>query len=58
MKILFIPNWNVKRLAEDNSSLQAPDKYVDGHPYWFFRYFPKDTRADIIDMAQKRGSGK
>ena len=53
MKILFIPNWNVKRLAEDNSSLQAPDKYVDGHPYWFFRYFPKDTQVDIIDIGAK-----
>ena len=32
MKILFIPNWNVKRLDKDDASLQAPDKYVDGQP--------------------------
>ena len=53
MKILFIPNWNVKRLDKDDSSLQAPDKYVDGQPYWFFRYFPKDTQVDIIDIGRK-----
>ena len=53
MKILFIPNWNVKHLLEDDPAIQAPDKYVKGKPYWFFRYFPKDTEVDIIDIGKK-----
>lgn len=55
MKILFIPNWNVKHLLEDDPAIQAPDKYVKGKPYWFFRYFPKDTEVDIIDIGKNRG---
>lgn len=37
MKILFIPNWRVKHLEEDDAHIQAPDKYVAGKPYWFFK---------------------
>lgn len=52
MKILFIPNWNVKMLPADDASVQAPDKYVKGEPYWFFRYFPKDTLVDVIGIGR------
>ncbi len=40
-------------LDEDDKSLQAPDKYVSGSPYWFFKYFPKHTEVDIIDIGKK-----
>jgi glycosyltransferase involved in cell wall biosynthesis len=50
MKILFLPNWTVSRLTEDDQTLQLPDKQVSGEKYWFFRYFPPDTTVDIIDI--------
>ena len=50
MKILFLPNWTVNYLYEDRKELQAPDKYIQGQKYWFFKYFPDDTIVDIIDI--------
>lgn len=51
MRILFLPNWTVHHLDKDDASLQAPDKTVNGEPYWFFRYFPADTQVDVIDRG-------
>ena len=51
MRILFIPNWRVKHLDEDDKHLQAPDKYVEGQPYWFFKYFPRGTEVDVLDIG-------
>ncbi|MGN0228923.1 MAG: glycosyltransferase family 4 protein [Muribaculaceae bacterium] len=51
MKILFIPNWRVKHLEEDDAHIQAPDKYVEGQPYWFFKYFPRGTEVDVLDIG-------
>lgn len=51
MKILFLPNWNVPVLDEDNIAIQAPDKLVKGEPYWFFRYFPQGTKVDVLDIG-------
>ena len=53
MKILFLPNWNVQFLQTDNPLIQAPDKYVKGQPYWFFRYIQHITRLDIINIGRK-----
>ena len=53
MKILFIPNWPVHRLSADDVSIQAPDKQVQGEPYWFFKYFPEGTQVDIIDIGKE-----
>ena len=53
MKILFLPNWTVVNSDMDITDLQTPDKYISGKPYWFFRYFPKDTQVDIIDIQAK-----
>jgi hypothetical protein len=50
MKILFLPNWTVKHSDTDIADLQAPDKYISGEPYWFFKHFPEDTQVDIIDI--------
>ena len=50
MKILFLPNWTVNYLNVDKKELQAPDKYIKGQRYWFFKYFPQDTNVDIIDI--------
>lgn len=53
MRILFLPNWHVNRLSVDDCTIQAPDKQVLGEPYWFFKYFPKDTQVDIIDIGEE-----
>lgn len=46
MKILFMPNWRVKHLEQDDAHIQSPDKYVDGQPYWFFK--PKSVISTAI----------
>lgn len=53
MKILFIPNWRVHRITADDAAIQAPDKQVQGQPYWFFKYFPEGTEVDIIDIGEE-----
>jgi len=53
MRILFIPNWTVHRLDNDNPEVQPPDKLVSGQGYWFFKYFPQDTQVDVIDRGHK-----
>ncbi|GHS92685.1 hypothetical protein FACS1894203_5260 [Bacteroidia bacterium] len=53
MKVLFLPNWKVPVLEKDDDSIQAPDKYIKGEPYWFFRFFPPETEVDIIDFQEK-----
>lgn len=50
MRILFLPNWPVHFIDEDIERYQAPDKYVKGQSYWFFKYFPEDTFVDVIDI--------
>jgi glycosyltransferase involved in cell wall biosynthesis len=52
MKILFLPNWRVHFLTKDQDDIQAPDKYVRGKPYWFFKYMP-DVKVDIIDFQKQ-----
>jgi len=53
MKILFLPNWTIVKSDMDITDLQAPDKYIYGKPYWFFKYFPEDTQVDVIDIQAK-----
>ena len=50
MRILFLPNWEVRIGETDFPDLQSADKYETGGKYWFFRYFPEDTAVDIIDV--------
>ena len=52
MRILFIPNWNVARLASDDATVQAPDKHVEGEPYWFFTHFTSDVQVDVLDIGR------
>ncbi|MES2502732.1 MAG: glycosyltransferase family 4 protein [Pseudomonadota bacterium] len=53
MKILFLPNWKVHQLETDDANIQAPDKQVAGHAYWFFQYFKQACTVDVIDFQQK-----
>jgi len=50
MRILFLPNWTVVRSDKDIENLHSPNKYIHGEPYWFFKFFPKDTQVDVIDI--------
>lgn len=52
MRVLFIPNWNVARLSTDDTDIQAPDKVVEGQPYWFFRHFDEVPIVDVLDRGQ------
>lgn len=53
LKILFIPNWRVARLEKDDASLQAPDKCVEGMPYWFFKHFKEQPTIDVLDIGRE-----
>lgn len=53
LKILFIPNWKVAHLKKDDTALQAPDKYVTGMPYWFFKHFKGQPTVDVLDIGQE-----
>lgn len=48
MKILFLPNFSVERLREDDPMIKSPNKIVDGADYWFFKGL-RDVFVDVID---------
>ena len=54
MKILMLVNWKVKRCKEIQEDIQAPDYFAKNEKYWFFRYFPEDTKVDVIDISSFR----
>lgn len=51
MKILMLVNWKIKYCDSTPTNMQSPDYFVKGKPYWFFRYFPKDTQVDVVDCS-------
>lgn len=53
IKILFLPNWRVKRISRDDASIQSPDKVVDGCRYWFFCHFKGDVDVDVLDIGKE-----
>ncbi len=38
MKVLFLPNFKVNCLTEDDPSIAPPNKIIDPRKYWFFRH--------------------
>ena len=48
MRILFLPNFAVNRLNEDDPAIPPANKIVDGEGYWFFRTVP-DISVDVLD---------
>ncbi len=54
-RILFLPNWHVRRLAHDDDRVQAPDKVVEGDDrgYWFFRHFRRKVEVDVLDIGRE-----
>ena len=53
MKILFLPNFPVERLSEDDRAIKPPNKIVAGANYWFFKDFA-DVAVDVIDNWSPR----
>lgn len=51
MKILMLVNWKVKKCEDIPEDIQSPDYIVPNEKYWFFRYFPDDTKVDVIDIS-------
>lgn len=51
MKILMLVNWKVSYGKEEVKCKQPPDYYVEGEPYWFFRYFKEIPQVDVIDIS-------
>ena len=51
MRILFLPNWKIEYSKTTPGDKQPPDYYVQGQPYWFFRYFDKQPQVDVLDIS-------
>lgn len=51
MKILMLVNWKIEYCTQKPSDKQPPDYYVQGEPYWFYRYFDEQPKVDVIDIS-------
>jgi len=49
-KILMLVNWDVHRHL-NGQLLQAPNVYLPGQPYWFFKHWPEPVEVDLIDYS-------
>lgn len=52
MKILMLVNWKIEYTKEVPKDKQPPDYYIEGQPYWFFRYFrnAENFQIDVVDI--------
>lgn len=55
-KILFLPNWNIKKVDEKPEDIESSNYIIKNQKYWFFKYFKDEIDLDIIDVgvAKKR----
>ncbi len=49
-KILMLVNWKIEYADRIPEGKQPPDYYVEGKPYWFFRYFEEPVHVDVLDV--------
>ncbi len=48
----MLVNWKVLFASKEPEGVQPPDYYVEGEPYWFFRYFKdEDIKVDVADIS-------
>ena len=52
MKTLALVNWGIKFLSVDDGRIPAPNKYLEGSNYWFFKYWPPEYEVDVIDYTK------
>ena len=38
-KILFLPNWNIKKVDEKPEDIESSNYIIKNQKYWFFKYF-------------------
>jgi len=49
MRVLFLPNWDVRNLEHDDPSVFEANKLIRCEQYWWFKHWP-DTEVDVIDI--------
>ena len=47
----MLVNWKIEYCSRIPEGKQSPDYYNAGKPYWFFRFFSKDTQVDVVDIS-------
>lgn len=47
----MLVNWKVEYCHDIPAGKQAPNYYIEGEPYWFYKYFGSDTHVDVIDTS-------
>ena len=47
----MLVNWKIEYCEHKPMDKQPPDYYVDGEPYWFYRYFNEIPKVDVIDIS-------
>lgn len=50
-KVLMLVNWKIRHCDQRPADLQPPDYFVNGEPYWFYRYFQDDWDVDVLDIS-------
>lgn len=50
IKILMLVNWKIEYASQVPEGKQPPDYFVEGKPYWFFRYFEEEVQVDVMDI--------
>lgn len=51
MKILLIINWKIKYINSPAKNMQPSDYVCPQENFWFFKYFDKDVKVDVIDIS-------
>ena len=46
----MLVNWKVEYCSSPPPDKQPPDYYIQGQPYWFFRYFKEAHQVDVADI--------
>ena len=47
----MLVNWKIEYGTQKTMDKQPPDYYVEGEPYWFYRYFTDIPEVDVIDIS-------
>ena len=47
----MLVNWKIEYCKDRPSDKQPPDYYIEGYPYWFYRYFRNKPDVDVIDIS-------
>lgn len=51
IRVLMLVNWKVQYCSTVPEGIQPPDYYVEGEPYWFFRYMSPSFDVDVVDIT-------